>query len=510
MPHQTEDLSQTARFAQNRIAWRVVVVDDEPPLSKLIGDFLNEIAGIECLTFSDPGAAVEFIRTNPVDLLLTDLVIGDVSGVDVMESALRANPDTIVVLMTAYPTAKTAITVLQKGGYDYLVKPFKLERLKSVVLRGLEALKMRRENIRLREELGLLKVSSALLSDLEVEETLRMVLEAAMRDLNARGVAFAFDSGNPRIDAISSRICESEDPVSLRFLSDARREVFTDPARASDHIIHHEPGIHERQTYVSFALRSGDTFYGALNAYFHRECHDAELRMMELLSSSASASIGRALLNEQLSESYLQALRALAGAIEARDRYTAGHTDRVCQMSELTARALGWSDKRILELRQGCTLHDIGKIGVPDAILNKTGPLNEYEMNIMRKHPEMGVHIITGIDFLRPAIPYVLFHHERYDGKGYPMNLEGDEIPIEGRLLAVADTYDAIVSDRPYRRGRTPEVALQEILDNRGTQFDPEIVDAFVEVHEKNARLLNKLYGSIPSFKNIRALINDF
>ncbi|HSH00173.1 MAG TPA: response regulator, partial [candidate division Zixibacteria bacterium] len=351
MDHSAEDLSQTQPLGLESGAvrsGRIVIVDDEVALGRMICDYLNEIEGLEAIVFDNAEDTTAYLRANTVDMLLTDLCIGEQSGVDMLDVALDANPDTMVILMTAYPTAKTAISVLQKGGYDYLVKPFKLERLRAVVFRGLEAQRMRRENIRLREELGLLKVSSALLSDLNVEETLNMVLEAALRDMGARGVGFAFDSGNPRIDGIEARVMEDSDQEALFFLTDSRSAIFGSHPSQRGPVKQRGSSAAGHRTYIGFPLRSGEKFFGSLNAYFNRECHDAELRMLELLSSSASAAISRAMLHERLSDSYMQALKALAGAIEARDRYTAGHTDRVSQMSELIARDLGWSDAQIL------------------------------------------------------------------------------------------------------------------------------------------------------------------
>jgi HD-GYP domain-containing protein (c-di-GMP phosphodiesterase class II) len=130
----------------------------------------------------------------------------------------------------------------------------------------------------------------------------------------------------------------------------------------------------------------------------------------------------------------------------------------------------------------GCTLHDIGKIGVPDAILNKPFPLTEAERKTMEIHPQLGARILEGIDFLSAAIPYILYHHERFDGAGYPGKLSGEDIPVEGRLLAVVDTFDAIVSDRPYRRSATPDAAVEELQRYAGTQFDPAIVQILVAV----------------------------
>ena len=504
----TENLQETQTSDVLAKPSSIVVVDDEPHLCSLIADYISEIHGTEVISFTDPIRAVDHIRNNEIDLVITDLVIGEGSGVDILDVTRSTHPDSIVILMTAFPTVKTAISVLQKGGYDYLVKPFKLDRLRSVVERGLDTLHTRRENIRLKAELGLLKVSSALLSDFRVEDTLSHVMDAATGDLDAIGVSFSFQSGSVRIDSFKEMRLTEDDADARAFL--CSQTLGLDCEEVRQRIVKADNIHGQERTYVSLPLRSGDSFFGWLKVVFGRGCRDIEMRVLELLTASASAAVGRTLLNERLTGSNLDALRALANAIEARDRYTGGHTDRVTKMAEMVARELGWGEKRMLELKQGCTLHDIGKIGVPDAILNKSGPLDEYETNIMRKHPEMGVHIITGIDFLKIAVPYILFHHERYDGEGYPMRLKAQEIPIEGRILAVADTFDAIVSDRPYRRGAPHEKAIKEIRINRGLQFDPEIADLFLKLYDEHTNTFVRLYSNAQKGKQIRDLISEF
>lgn len=185
---------------------------------------------------------------------------------------------------------------------------------------------------------------------------------------------------------------------------------------------------------------------------------------------------------EKLIQSQKATAITLAKAIEKRDRYTAGHTDRVTEYAILTAKQLDWPEERLAVLELAGHLHDVGKIGVPDAVLNKPGKLTVEEFEMMKAHPEIGEQILRGIDFLEALVPCVLYHHERYDGKGYPKGLSGEAIPIEGRLLAVSDTFDAMTSSRPYRKQLDPEQAIQEIKRCSGTQFDPNIVGIFLEI----------------------------
>jgi putative nucleotidyltransferase with HDIG domain len=175
-------------------------------------------------------------------------------------------------------------------------------------------------------------------------------------------------------------------------------------------------------------------------------------------------------------------LSVLSRAIESRDAGTRGHAARVTAIAEAIARRLGWDEDRLALLRVGGPLHDIGKLGVSDDILCKEGRLELRELAQIRRHPTIGAKILLRVNAFREALPYVLYHHERWDGSGYPTGKAGEEIPVEARVLAVADAFDAMTSDRPYRRALTHEEALAEVKRCAGTQFDPEIARVFLDV----------------------------
>ena len=176
----------------------------------------------------------------------------------------------------------------------------------------------------------------------------------------------------------------------------------------------------------------------------------------------------------------MSSLRALSEAIAARDPYTRWHSDRVAVLAHAVADRLGCDQRRLRVLRVGGALHDIGKLAVAEAILAKPGPLTDAELAEVRAHPEVGARIVARVPALRPALPGVLYHHERWDGLGYPSRRRGHEIPLEARILAVADAYEAMIADRPYRAGMSDADARAELLRCAGTQFDPEVVEAFL------------------------------
>jgi HD-GYP domain-containing protein (c-di-GMP phosphodiesterase class II) len=181
-------------------------------------------------------------------------------------------------------------------------------------------------------------------------------------------------------------------------------------------------------------------------------------------------------------------LSDLSRALESRDPFSRGHAARVTALADTVARRLGWREERLSGLQLGGLLHDIGKLAVPERLLHKRGPLTATERDEVQRHPAAGARLIKPIPSAHAALPYVLYHHERWDGAGYPFGTAGRETPEEARLLAVADAYDAMTSTRPYRAAMSPSRALAEIDRCAGSQFDPEMARAFLEVWGSSAR----------------------
>jgi putative two-component system response regulator len=186
----------------------------------------------------------------------------------------------------------------------------------------------------------------------------------------------------------------------------------------------------------------------------------------------------------RLREAYESSLTMLANAIEARDRYTRGHVERVTAYAVLLAKQLGWQGKRLEELRFGAILHDIGKIHVRETVLRKKGPLDASEWEEIKQHPKIGAAMVKDIPYLMPAIPAIKYHHERWEGGGYPYGLSGDEIPIMARIVSVADAFDAMTSSRAYQEARSLEMAYGDILNGMKKYYDPNVVAAFTRAWE--------------------------
>ena len=179
---------------------------------------------------------------------------------------------------------------------------------------------------------------------------------------------------------------------------------------------------------------------------------------------------------------FTQTIRTIANAIDARDPYTRGHSQRVTEYSILIAQHMNLSEEEIKSIEYAGLLHDVGKIGIRDSVLLKPGALDDKEWKKMKEHPNLGADIIWPVKQLRKVVPSLKYHHERFAIKGYPEGILGNDIPLSARILAVADSFDAMTTDRPYRKGLSVEIAMKELVDKSGEQFDPEVVKTFVKI----------------------------
>lgn len=207
-----------------------------------------------------------------------------------------------------------------------------------------------------------------------------------------------------------------------------------------------------------------------------------ETKSIESVCGLLGAFLENAGLYEEQRESFIGTIRAMSGALDAKDRYTRGHSDRVAHLSAEIAKAIGFSDDEVERVRIAGIVHDVGKIGVPESVLCKPGRLTDEEFDKIKLHPEIGHQILEGIPGLRDILPGVLYHHERYDGNGYPHRLAGDDIPLLARIIGVADTFDAMSSNRAYRSKMARDVVLAEIARCSGSQFDPRVAEAFLRI----------------------------
>ncbi len=331
---------------------RILIVDDEAFIREILVRKLRTL-GHECDSAEDGRSALELLAEQPYDLLMTDIMMPEMSGVDLFKEATKVRPELAVILVTSVVDLEVAVDALKLGAYDYITKPFSLNEVTLSVARALEKRKLVIENVKYQETL--------------------------------------------------------EEQVANR----------------------------TRQL---------------------REALDV------------------------LQASYRSTLVALGTALDSRDADTGCHSYRVTLYSTRIARQLGLSAREIRSIEQGALLHDIGKVGVPDDLLRKPERLTDAEWAMMRRHPEIGFRILSGIRFLQGAAQIVLQHHERYDGLGYPRGLGNEAIVIGARIFALADAFDSMTSDRPFQVACSFEAGRDEIRRCSGRQFDPQVVEAFLQI----------------------------
>ncbi|HKG45161.1 MAG TPA: HD domain-containing phosphohydrolase [Pyrinomonadaceae bacterium] len=340
---------------------RILIVDDEVEITEILADLLSE--EYECLRAASAEKALVRLQEGEFQLVISDITMPGMSGLDMIPHAKELSPDTVVVMISGMQTVESAIGALRLGAFDYLMKPFDLRQVEAVVKRALE---------------------------------------------------------------------------------------------------HHDLVVAKRRY----------------------ENH------LEELVEQRTAELDKAL--NSLEGAYRSTLKALTAALETRDSETHGHSERVVTYSLRLGREYGLNSVKMKALEFGALLHDIGKIGVPDSILRKPGKLTEEEWVRMREHPVHGQQILHGIEFLEGAARVVAQHHEQWDGTGYPLGLRQEEIDICARIFAVADAFDAITSDRVYRRGKPYEAAAQELDDWAGRQFDLKVVEAFHRVPKEDWEELHR------------------
>ncbi|MDB4953895.1 MAG: response regulator receiver modulated metal dependent phosphohydrolase, partial [Myxococcales bacterium] len=487
---------------------RILVVDDERVIREILAEFLA-LEGFSVHTVEDGEKALTELRLHPYDLLITDLKMPRLSGLQLLEKIEAERLGVLTVLMTGFGTVETAIEAMKKGAYDYLLKPFKVEEVIHVVERALYRQRLQAENIRLREALTIYKVSEAIALSHDISHILDVVLRAAIDEVKAdvatlhlrdprsghyeeRIKIVAADSGPPPLPSPAFGVLTEQFAQGLPIVAHGGKasRFFTEHSAPAD-----------LASFVAVPLQVRGDMVGVLNVFSFtagKKFDEGHRKMIAVLASRAASAIDNARLygelrgandslttaNQSLEEMFQQTVAGFAQALEESDMYTRGHSERVAVYSEILARGLTVAEPEVRRIVQAGVMHDVGKIGVRYDMLNKPGKLTPEEVAVFRQHPEKGKRILEPVPCLHGLIDGCWCHHEWFDGGGYPRGLSGQNIPLVGRIVAVADAYDAMTSDRAYRRALSHEVAISEIERCAGTQFDPELADAFVKLIE--------------------------
>jgi response regulator RpfG family c-di-GMP phosphodiesterase len=490
---------------------RVLIVDDEKFIRDILADFLG-MEGYIVRTAEDGSAALTELGNAHYDLVISDLKMPRMGGIELLDAIGEAAPSALTVIMTGFGTVETAIDAMKRGAYDYILKPFKVDEVIRVVQRGLEKQRLAAENLRLREALSLYKVSEAIAASLSLDEVLATISDTALFELQGDLVSTWLDDGEggyferqrllqssetargslrdpttdmpPSHSSLPSGVSPGREhgviaPKAFIDYYAANSELLEQGARAVRFFS--SPSGPPVVSLVSVPLRMKTRLLGWIAvASFTKQkrFNEGHRKLLSIVGSRAAAAIENARLYEDLRATFRQTIEGLARAIDKMDRYTAGHSERVAMYATYLAVRLGLSPEVVEVVRQSALMHDIGKIGCA-MNLNKPGKLTQDEYEVFKRHPAYGKDILDPIRFLHPLVPGVHLHHERWDGRGYPLGLRGEGVPLIARIISVADTYDAMTSDRAYRRALPHEVAVGEIHRCSGSQFDPEVSHTF-------------------------------
>jgi putative nucleotidyltransferase with HDIG domain len=336
-------------------------------------------------------------------------------------------------------------------------------------------------------------MSRALGSTLVMDVLLESVLDSALRIFGVdSGYATLRNRETGQLELLACRGQESSEvheealrnSMSEWVIREGRPLIFNPPRESGSTQVDEVTGA---LAALCVPLNSPEGVLGAITVGSHDSSFrfgSDDVRLLSTIANHVTIAVGNIELFSSLQDAYLATVRSLAAAVDAKDPYTRGHSERVAAYAVAIAKELELSHDQQVALEMAAYLHDIGKIGVREEILLKPGKLSNSEMGLMRHHPLIGANILKPVGFPWPITPVVRHHHERWDGAGYPAGLKGEEIPFLARVLTVADSYEAMVSDRPYRRGRTSQEAIAELQACAGLQFDEKIVDAFVRVLE--------------------------
>lgn len=488
---------------------RILVVDDEAVIRELMGDILTE-EGYSVESVSNGLAALDLLRqTDDFELLFTDIMMPEMDGIRLIHEARKLKPTLIPIVMTGFATIETARAAVKEGAYDYVLKPFSLSEIKLAVSNALERHHLVNENARLREITELFTFSEQVVRYREERTLLDFVLKAALDRVGAkRGSIMLMNRDGRALEvATSVGLPEEAEHDCVSIGNGIAGWVAQHGAPLLVENIDKDPEIAGRSrhladaSFISVPLErkvaangwrhpvpspNGPEVLAVLNVSSKengRQFNEGDLKTLNVLANHASIAIENVRLIRDIETSHLSTLTSMALLIEAKDPYTHGHSQRVRDLAVLTARRLGLPQPEIDLLNLGAGLHDIGKIGVNDGILNKCDCLSDQEWDTVRLHPLIGYDVLEPVNFLTKGhLDLVRHHHERVDGSGYPDGIEGDQIPEIVRIITVADAFDAMSSSRAYRQGMPMDDIVQELKRCSGAQFDARIVNLFVEM----------------------------
>ena len=485
----------------------ILVVDDEVVIRELLLDVLSE-EGFSVEAAPNGKAALQLLDSRgDFVVLFTDIMMPEMDGIELIREARKRVPHLVPIVMTGYATLETARAAVKEGAYDYVLKPFNLSEVKLAVTNALERRRLTTENTRLLELTEIFHISERIASVRSEGELVDFVLNAALERVAAvRGSIMLVSEDGKRLAVAASRGLPSdataevdvEDSISGWVAQNVRPLLMED--------IDKHPDVQQRsqrlieRSFISVPLErkvapqeqaviSGAAQPRVLAVLNVTEKMDgthfteSDLKTARIIANHAAAALENVRLISDIEDGQREIIFTLGEIVETRSKETGHHVKRVAEYSRLLAEKCGLSPQECETIRLASPLHDVGKVGIPDAILNKPGKLTEEEFEVIKTHAYLGYDMLRRSKgrVLQTAAVLAHEHHERWDGKGYPQGLAGEETHIYGRITGICDVFDALGQKRQYKEAWDVDRILDYYREQRGLQFDPELVDLFLK-----------------------------
>jgi len=490
---------------------KILVVDDEECILDIFKRYFEYDTDHTLFTANDGYEALEIIRTEPINCCFTDLSMPRLDGLELARKIYQYDNTIPVVVMTGYPSMDIAIETLKNGVVDFITKPFRMDQIIPTISKAVGARLNLVDNVLSKEEdeksKKLIGINKELHEKIKEVETINLILQKLDQASNSQDLFKILVNLSGKITSCDeAHFCfftqgMRDYEIITSFFKDENKKRNTavciekEMAKkiGDDGIPYLLKGKNGGGNIIAIPLKIRSRVFGMLASIINTQdsyFSEKDIYYLNFLIEKASFSIENLALYENIYENLFSTLYAFVEAIEARDPYTKQHSASVSGFAMSIAKKSGCSQEEIAKLNISGNLHDIGKIGIPDSILLKPGQLTDDEYKIIKKHPVIGSNIIGHLGMWTDEQDIIRHHHERFDGKGYPDNLKGEDIPFLARILSVADVYDALTTDRSYRQKMSGKVAVEIIKENSGSQFDPNIVDIFLDIHS-NGEMIN-------------------
>ena len=476
---------------------RILVVDDEAMIRDLCSHILSA-EGYQVTTASNGMAALEELGRSAIDLMITDIKMPGMDGLELFEQVKAGTQDVVTIFITGHGTLDTAIESLMRGVDGFILKPFAEKELLGAVDRAINSSRLKKENIRLKALIPLFEISKLLVTEIDLAHLFKIITEVLVKEFSVDRVSLMLideASGTLLIRAshgLSSDVAlkarrKEGEGVSGLVLKHRKPLIISAGKHPDPEVMATINRENMPASSMSVPLIGKNKLFGVLNVskFSGAPFTTSDLQIALILSSQVVTAMENASLYENLRENYFRTVQALVAAVEAKDPYTRWHSANVAKYAVSVARDMEMNPSQLEEIHIAAILHDMGKIGISELIISKPTGLNQEEFDIMKDHPAHGIRILEPIGFSSAIINAIYQHHERFDGKGYPQGLAGEEITLAARILNVADTIDAMVSERPYRGKISIQGVLLELEREAGGQFDPRVTESARRLIEK-------------------------